>query len=40
MKKFLSLAIAAVAMLASSAASTGCMFIFLDEPTGVKSFND
>ena len=30
--------LAAVAMLATTAASVGCMWVFLDEPKGLKSF--
>ena len=40
MKKMLSLALAAAAMVASSAASLGCIIIFIDEPNAPKSFQD
>ncbi len=30
--------LAAVAMLATSAASMGCMWVFLDEPKALRSF--
>ena len=36
MKKVLSFALAAVALLASTAASTGCTWMFIDEPKAPK----
>ena len=32
--------ISAIAILATGAASMGCMFFFTDEPKALKSFND
>lgn len=40
MKKVLSLVLAGVAMLASTAASTGCVWMIIDEPTAPKSYQD
>ena len=40
MKKTIARVIAAVAILASSAASMGCMWILADEPTAPKSMRD
>lgn len=40
MKKLFSLALAAVAMLASSAASVGCIVVLIDEPKTPKSLCD
>lgn len=40
MKKRLSYVLAAIAMLASTAASVGCVFIFTDEPNAPKSMLD
>ena len=40
MKKIVSLVLAAVAMVASSAASVGCVFILVDEPNTPKALND
>ncbi len=40
MKKMLSLALAAAAMVASSAASLGCLIIMIDEPVAPKSLQD
>lgn len=39
MKKIAAL-VAAVAMMATSAASMGCIWYFLDEPKALKSFED
>ncbi len=36
MKKLFSVALAAVALLASTAASVGCMWLFIDEPEAPK----
>lgn len=36
MKKLFSVALAAVALLASTAASVGCMWLFVDEPEAPK----
>ena len=40
MKKKLAAIVAAVAMLATGAASMGCVWIAVDEPKSLKSFND
>ena len=40
MKKTIARVIAAVAILASSAASMGCMWIWADEPAAPKSMID
>lgn len=40
MKKVFSLALAAVAMLASSAASLGCLIILIDEPEAPSCLQD
>lgn len=40
MKKRLAAIVAAVAMLATGAASMGCAWWALDEPKTLKSFND
>ena len=40
MKKKLAAVVAAVAMMATSAASMGCFWILADEPKTLKSFND
>jgi cyclic lactone autoinducer peptide len=40
MKKKLAAVVAAVAMMATSAASIGCVWVFMDEPKTLKSFND
>lgn len=32
--------ISAIAILATGAASMGCAWFFVDEPTTIKSFND
>lgn len=40
MKKLFSLALAAVAMLASSAASIGCLIVIVDEPNAPKCLQD
>lgn len=40
MKKVFSLALAAVAMLASSAASVGCVIWMIDEPEAPRSLHD
>ncbi|MDD6879584.1 MAG: cyclic lactone autoinducer peptide [bacterium] len=39
MKKILSLALAAIALIASTAASTGCTWFLFDEPTAPKDMN-
>ena len=39
MKKLAAL-VAAVALLATGAASMGCAWFFIDEPKSLKSFND
>ena len=36
MKKLLSFALAAIALVASTAASTGCAWLFIDEPKAPK----
>ncbi len=40
MKKKLAAVVAAVAMMATSAASIGCVWLLADEPKTLKSFND
>lgn len=40
MKKRVATFIGAIALLATGAASMGCMFFFTDEPNTLKSFND
>ena len=40
MKKRLAAIVAAVALLATGAASMGCFWIAIDEPKALKSFND
>lgn len=39
MKKILSLALAAIALLASTAASTGCTWFIFDEPVAPKNMD-
>ena len=39
MKKVLSFALAAIALIASTAASTGCMWYLFDEPTAPKNMD-
>ena len=39
MKKVLSFALAAVALIASTAASTGCMWFIADEPKALKNMD-
>jgi len=39
MKKILSFALAAVALIASTAASVGCTWILLDEPKALKNMD-
>lgn len=39
MKKRLSYILAAIAMLATSAASTGCVWLFADEPKALKNMD-
>ena len=39
MKKFMSIALAAVALLASTAASVGCTWLLLDEPKALKNMD-
>ena len=36
MKKLFAFALAAIALVASTSASTGCMWLFVDEPTAPK----
>ena len=40
MKKIVSLALAAVAMVASTAASVGCIYVLIDEPNTPKALQD
>ena len=40
MKRKLAALVAAVAMLATGAASMGCYWLLVDEPETLKSFND
>ena len=40
MKKKLASIVAAVALLATGAASLGCVWAAVDEPKALKSFND
>lgn len=40
MKKKLAYLLAAVAMMATGAASTGCLWILVDEPKAIKSLCD
>ena len=37
MKKIMSIALAAVALIASTAASVGCMWVLIDEPKALKN---
>lgn len=39
MKKLLSFALAAIALVASTAASTGCMWAIIDEPKALKNMD-
>ena len=39
MRKVLSFALAAVALIASTAASTGCMWVLADEPKALKNMD-
>lgn len=39
MKKLLSIGLAAIALLASAAASVGCMWILIDEPKALKNMD-
>ena len=39
MKKFLSFALAAVALIASTAASVGCTWVLVDEPKALKNMD-
>lgn len=39
MKKLLSIGLAAIALLASTAASVGCMWILIDEPKALKNMD-
>ena len=39
MKKLLSVALAAVALVASTAASVGCMWFLIDEPKAPKNMD-
>ena len=40
MKKKVAAFISAIALLATGAASMGCIWMFIDEPKAIKSFND
>lgn len=40
MKKKIAAFVSAIALLATGAASMGCMWILTDEPKTLKSFND
>lgn len=40
MKKKLALFVAGIALLASQAASLGCLWFIIDEPVAPKSFKD
>ncbi len=40
MKKRVAAFISAIALLATGAASMGCMIFFMEEPKALKSFND
>lgn len=40
MKKKIAAFVSAIALLATGAASMGCMWILTDEPKALKSFND
>ena len=40
MKKRIAALVSAIALLATSAASMGCAWAFLDEPNNIKSIND
>ncbi len=40
MKKKIAAFVSAIALLATGAASMGCMFFFTDEPKALDSFND
>lgn len=39
MKKIMSVALAAVALVASTAASVGCMWFLIDEPKALKNMD-
>ncbi len=39
MKKLLSIGLAAIALLASTAASVGCTWIIIDEPKALKNMD-
>ena len=39
MKKILSFALAAIALVASTAASTGCVWVIMDEPKALKNMD-
>ena len=39
MKKIFSVALAAIALIASTAASTGCMWMLFDEPKALKNMD-
>lgn len=39
MKKVLSFALAAIALVASTAATTGCMWLVADEPKALKNMD-
>lgn len=39
MKKVLSFALAAIALVASTAASTGCVWLIADEPKALKNMD-
>lgn len=40
MKKRMSQLLMAVAMLVTGAASVGCLFLLMDEPSSISVFND
>lgn len=40
MKKRIAAFVSAIALLATGAASMGCIWLFVDEPKAIKSFND
>lgn len=40
MKKKIAAFVSAIALLATGAASMGCIWMFIDEPKSLKSFND
>lgn len=40
MKKRIAAFVSAIALLATGAASMGCLWLLVDEPTALKSFDD